>query len=368
MGQKVHPVAVRLNQNRKFDASWYNENYLNTYKEELLIRKAIHFFFQILSQNIPNLFLGRIFLQQSHQKTLITIFLYKNLIRGKRKNRFSFKYSKKNKKNKQQQQKNYHSSTLFSFASSKFFSRVSEQRNETNILQSKFLDQFYRKLWFSHFFFSKPLNPQLRVERKNLSSYKRQIFASQSSLFFESAILKTAYLTFLRSQNCLSVKNHCELFFKKYVERKKDSKAFLNNQKTHPLFSYFEDSLGMVLNKNIILRPVIIDNLNCSALFLAEQISQILKKNQKKKKIPYKLIKKLISGHPSLGIRIQCSGRLGGVEMAKKFFLKKGQTSLNVFSQKIDFAQRTALTKYGIIGIKIWVSHQQKLRITSGLS
>lgn len=69
-----------------------------------------------------------------------------------------------------------------------------------------------------------------------------------------------------------------------------------------------------------------------------------------------------------MGIRIQCSGRLGGVEMAKKFFLKKGQTSLNVFSQKIDFAQRTALTKYGIIGIKIWVSHQQKLRITSGLS
>lgn len=98
MGQKVHPVAVRLNQNRKFDASWYNENYLNTYKEELLIRKAIHFFFQILSQNIPNLFLGRIFLQQSHQKTLITIFLYKNLIRGKGKIDFLSNIQKKIKK------------------------------------------------------------------------------------------------------------------------------------------------------------------------------------------------------------------------------------------------------------------------------
>jgi small subunit ribosomal protein S3 len=74
--------------------------------------------------------------------------------------------------------------------------------------------------------------------------------------------------------------------------------------------------------------------------------------------MPGRLIKKLLitDSASARGIRIMCSGRLAGAEMARKFFLKKGQTSLNVFSQKIDFAQKIVQTKYGIVGVKVWLS------------
>jgi ribosomal protein S3 len=56
------------------------------------------------------------------------------------------------------------------------------------------------------------------------------------------------------------------------------------------------------------------------------------------------------------GIRVVCSGRLGGVEMARIESKKYGQTSLHVFSSKIDFAANHAYTLYGLIGVKVWLS------------
>lgn len=74
--------------------------------------------------------------------------------------------------------------------------------------------------------------------------------------------------------------------------------------------------------------------------------------------MPITAIKRLIlNTNTKNGIRILCSGRLGGAEMARTFYFKKGQTSLNIFAQKIDFASRKALTKYGIIGVKVWISY-----------
>ena len=56
------------------------------------------------------------------------------------------------------------------------------------------------------------------------------------------------------------------------------------------------------------------------------------------------------------GIRVLISGRLGRQEKAKKASLYIGRTSLNTFNQKIDYSSTSALTKYGLIGIKVWIS------------
>jgi hypothetical protein len=131
-----------------------------------------------------------------------------------------------------------------------------------------------------------------------------------------------------------------------------------NDIVVHPFLRTFEHGLASFSSSNIYLRPILCRELNQSAIFIAEQIVQILQKNQKKKKMPGRLIKKLLitDSASARGIRIMCSGRLAGAEMARKFFLKKGQTSLNVFSQKIDFAQKIVQTKYGIVGVKVWIS------------
>lgn len=55
------------------------------------------------------------------------------------------------------------------------------------------------------------------------------------------------------------------------------------------------------------------------------------------------------------GIKIQVSGRLGGAEMARSEMYKEGRTPLHTFRADIDYAQAEALTKVGIIGVKVWI-------------
>jgi len=55
------------------------------------------------------------------------------------------------------------------------------------------------------------------------------------------------------------------------------------------------------------------------------------------------------------GIKIIISGRLGGAEMARSEMLKEGRIPLHTFRADIDYALGEALTKVGLIGIKVWI-------------
>jgi small subunit ribosomal protein S3 len=55
------------------------------------------------------------------------------------------------------------------------------------------------------------------------------------------------------------------------------------------------------------------------------------------------------------GIKIMCSGRLGGAEMARSEQYKDGRTPLHTFRADIDYALGEALTTYGKIGVKVWI-------------
>ncbi|MDO4496295.1 MAG: 30S ribosomal protein S3 [Bacteroidales bacterium] len=55
------------------------------------------------------------------------------------------------------------------------------------------------------------------------------------------------------------------------------------------------------------------------------------------------------------GIKIQFSGRLNGAEMSRKELYKEGRTPLHTFRADIDYALSEALTKVGLIGIKVWI-------------
>lgn len=55
------------------------------------------------------------------------------------------------------------------------------------------------------------------------------------------------------------------------------------------------------------------------------------------------------------GIKIQITGRLNGAEMARKEMFKEGRTPLHTFRADIDYCQTEALTKVGLLGIKVWI-------------
>ena len=55
------------------------------------------------------------------------------------------------------------------------------------------------------------------------------------------------------------------------------------------------------------------------------------------------------------GIKVQISGRLGGAEMARSEMYKEGRTPLHTLRADIDYAKIEALTKVGLIGLKVWI-------------
>ena len=55
------------------------------------------------------------------------------------------------------------------------------------------------------------------------------------------------------------------------------------------------------------------------------------------------------------GIKVQITGRLNGAEMARKEMYKEGRTPLHTFRADVDYCQTEALTKVGILGIKVWI-------------
>lgn len=55
------------------------------------------------------------------------------------------------------------------------------------------------------------------------------------------------------------------------------------------------------------------------------------------------------------GIKVMCSGRLGGVEIARSEWYLKGQLPLQTLRADIDFGFTEAFTTYGQIGIKVWI-------------
>ncbi|MBS1264314.1 MAG: 30S ribosomal protein S3 [Acidimicrobiaceae bacterium] len=57
----------------------------------------------------------------------------------------------------------------------------------------------------------------------------------------------------------------------------------------------------------------------------------------------------------ALGIRVQCSGRLGGSEMSRSEWYREGRVPLHTLRADIDYGFREARTTYGRIGVKVWI-------------
>ena len=55
------------------------------------------------------------------------------------------------------------------------------------------------------------------------------------------------------------------------------------------------------------------------------------------------------------GIKITCSGRLGGAEIARTEWYREGQVPLHTLRGDIDYGTATAMTTYGTCGVKVWV-------------
>ena len=60
----------------------------------------------------------------------------------------------------------------------------------------------------------------------------------------------------------------------------------------------------------------------------------------------------------ALGIKVNVAGRLNGAEIARSEWYREGRVPLHTLKANIDFGFSEALTTYGIIGIKVWIFHE----------
>nr|YP_010373890.1 ribosomal protein S3 [Hernandia nymphaeifolia]UPI56072.1 ribosomal protein S3 [Hernandia nymphaeifolia] len=114
---------------------------------------------------------------------------------------------------------------------------------------------------------------------------------------------------------------------------------------------------------NTLIESVKIQSVYQSASPIAQDISfQPRNKTRSFRVIFSKIVKdiQLVMPKGVTGIRICCSGRSGGAEIARTECGKYGKTSRNVFNQKIDYAPAEVSTRYGISGVKVRISYSKK--------
>ena len=92
-----------------------------------------------------------------------------------------------------------------------------------------------------------------------------------------------------------------------------------------------------------------------SAALVAQMAAQQIEKRMPFRQVLKKSIERVMTNKEIQGIRIEVSGRLNGIEIARKEWLKQGRLPRNTIRADIDYAQDEAHCTYGKIGIKVWI-------------
>jgi len=92
-----------------------------------------------------------------------------------------------------------------------------------------------------------------------------------------------------------------------------------------------------------------------SASIVAQMVVEGLEKRMPFRRVMKQTAEKVMANRDVKGVRIMCSGRLGGTEMARKEQIKKGRVPLQTLRADIDFSREPAILPYGTIGVKVWI-------------
>lgn len=92
-----------------------------------------------------------------------------------------------------------------------------------------------------------------------------------------------------------------------------------------------------------------------SASLVSQWVSQQLEKRISHRRAMKQALGKIMASKEVKGARIEVSGRLGGSEIARREWLKKGRLPRQTLRAIIDYAQAEAYCTYGVIGVKVWI-------------
>jgi len=114
------------------------------------------------------------------------------------------------------------------------------------------------------------------------------------------------------------------------------------------------DELQHLTKREVVLDIKSIDNPDSDAHLVAENIARQLESRVSFRRAMKKAVSSTMRSG-ALGIRVRAAGRLGGAEMARVETYREGRVPLHTLRANIDYAQVTAVTTYGTIGVKVWI-------------
>jgi len=124
------------------------------------------------------------------------------------------------------------------------------------------------------------------------------------------------------------------------------------------------NKIKVVIGKNIKLNIIEVKNPETNAAIVAHQITE-----QIEKRIPFRRaargVMEAAARHKIDGIKIMIAGRLNGAEIARKEMFIHGKIPLHTLRNYIDYAQRTAYTTYGTVGVKVWIFKEGEKELDS---
>ena len=97
-----------------------------------------------------------------------------------------------------------------------------------------------------------------------------------------------------------------------------------------------------------------------SAPLVAQWAAQQIEKRVPFRQVLKRSIERVMSNKEAKGVRVELSGRLNGVEIARKEWLREGRLPRNTIRANIDYNQTEAHCTYGAIGVKVWIYKGEK--------
>jgi small subunit ribosomal protein S3 len=112
--------------------------------------------------------------------------------------------------------------------------------------------------------------------------------------------------------------------------------------------------LEKLTGKQIQLNILEVKNPETDAQLVAQGVAEQLSSRVSFRRAMRKAIQSAMKGGAK-GIRVQCSGRLGGAEMSRSEFYREGRVPLHTLRADIDYGFYEARTTFGRIGVKVWI-------------
>ncbi|MCS6936722.1 MAG: 30S ribosomal protein S3 [Candidatus Bipolaricaulota bacterium] len=116
----------------------------------------------------------------------------------------------------------------------------------------------------------------------------------------------------------------------------------------------FQAELESRLKRKVKISIKEIDSPDLEAVLVSEDIAARLMNRIPAARAMKEVMQRVMT-HGARGVKIRCSGRIGGAEIARSMEVKAGRVPLQTIRADIDYGQAEALTKYGLIGIKVWL-------------